>query len=1395
MSNTDEHNQPQAGTQGGEAAEMQATAQMPMLAAGAAARMVRDILGRVNGPHGGLARPGLRAGALWRQVAGRLGVMPPQTAATARSTGPRGLPLQRQLDGSLRADTQTRTRQSSYSGMVLRVRRPRQAEESEDAWTEQVWPVRAIARTTPPTPQVQLAAGALAPEFGLPSLPEITGERRPAVEPALAVAQELAQEYNASPYEPANASSLISQTAEPVAEIGEAQVAATIPDALDTWPVERAEPTYIPDSAAPVAAPLEVSPPRYIPPASVRLEYEPGPAIIAPQPLVSRPPLVEPVSAISAGLQRIVATSIIREPAPTPRPHPEQTQESFSSGFVAQPAQDDVSSNVPLAGSPEAADRLAPVPVPAAPRVGTTGAVAPESLSDTLPEHVPSLTPAPQEVADAVLREATPVNMPLLTPAGRRAQNQPAHEVAAAATYTPAEPQRGPLGRLLNRVVTALPLPDALRRTAAPSGDQPVAEPGAPLQTAPQVTPSMSQSQTEQTSSASVEGQGQAATLAPSSVISEPFASVQAVAVDTLARAETPVAPDNSLAASPLSDNSLAASPLSPALASPTQRQPVEQSQPLAQASQAATPSGPTSAANHEQLSPPTMQPVGRPSQQVERVEGKPVEAATTAEARPATNAVPAQDAPSEQAGPMGTILGRLRGMARTSTTNVDNAASGQATTASMPWLRRASNQAPGTEPEAGEPEKQGERREREGAQPRIEPATALAQHHVPYITPAQSAPGVSPVAAATGAAYLSPMPDVQGGLPIEQQAIAAQAMSQASEALPAHATPLPEDGTQSVTYTGEQSHASSPRLPAEQAGQIGTSNSPLKVGNEPSADAMPGQQTATAREQAREQSQPAHTANAEAAILADPPPTHEASPDILAEQALTSVNPAALVTGAPGSGFAADTHRGTQGDVGEGIAAAVQASNTPTEMTQPATFAGPGWLAYRILAGTGRMFRAPSSASSTAMTYLARRGSFAGEEATYADLLEQVADNGGWPAPSTLLSRRIAGGGLAVSPMVAGLSLPALEGTGALAGRDTASSARSMSLAYRAQPASYTPEGTGTAGGDGGATVAAFASGVAPSMGASPAAPSASMQRAAEGQVASNLPAPPFRPAALRSTQLLRPLSRMLPAFDGGERKGADGEVEAGASGDGNSIADMISALDRMYGPQPGAGGLTLAVPFAANPLTFDLGENPYAYAHDDRQQGEGQQVGDEDSSGQPTQNVASFNMQQWRDLIADYRTSETARDTASAAATSPAAESLPREDTGLDYLAAFNRRQAMSGAGSPRPTGFSAAPRAPRSTVQEGTQGAQGGEEGDSGDGGEAGAWATVVSSAVSEVGTRSGTSGVLMAAEEVAPPQRQDGQQQQTGKSDAGDIDELADTVYSIIRRKLVVERERL
>src|SRR5689334_1656304 len=72
---------------------------MPLLAAGAAARMVSDILKRLSGPHAGTAPGVLRPGSLWRQVARRIGVGPqPGTGLPVQPSQSRGTLASPHLD-------------------------------------------------------------------------------------------------------------------------------------------------------------------------------------------------------------------------------------------------------------------------------------------------------------------------------------------------------------------------------------------------------------------------------------------------------------------------------------------------------------------------------------------------------------------------------------------------------------------------------------------------------------------------------------------------------------------------------------------------------------------------------------------------------------------------------------------------------------------------------------------------------------------------------------------------------------------------------------------------------------------------------------------------------------------------------------------------------------------------------------------------------------------------------------------------------------------------------------------------------------------------------------------------------------------------------------------------
>src|SRR5688572_14457702 len=61
---------------------------MPLLAAGAAARLVGDIVARLGGPHAGhVVRP-LSPSVLWRQVARRLGAPAQDPEKRGRPTAP-----------------------------------------------------------------------------------------------------------------------------------------------------------------------------------------------------------------------------------------------------------------------------------------------------------------------------------------------------------------------------------------------------------------------------------------------------------------------------------------------------------------------------------------------------------------------------------------------------------------------------------------------------------------------------------------------------------------------------------------------------------------------------------------------------------------------------------------------------------------------------------------------------------------------------------------------------------------------------------------------------------------------------------------------------------------------------------------------------------------------------------------------------------------------------------------------------------------------------------------------------------------------------------------------------------------------------------------------------------
>ncbi|HKP52220.1 MAG TPA: hypothetical protein VJ183_06165 [Chloroflexia bacterium] len=234
------------------------------------------------------------------------------------------------------------------------------------------------------------------------------------------------------------------QTAPPVGTTPTAPVpVASAPAASVPQPVVQpslAEVAQAPAAPAPVAAPPSQVAESAPPAKTVVVEYLPGPAALPTQPLVSHTPLIE----TSSYTPRNIAGSLNRDLVPTTDMISRMVRPSWE--------------ELPL---PE----------------GRQSAQAPAS-EQSPPEAAQPQQPAPSVVQAPLLsvEEGPRLEMPL---ASTQTTSQRAPSRTVEETLERAE--RGPVGQLIDRVASALPLPEAVRRfitgEPTPTEKQPIPSP------------------------------------------------------------------------------------------------------------------------------------------------------------------------------------------------------------------------------------------------------------------------------------------------------------------------------------------------------------------------------------------------------------------------------------------------------------------------------------------------------------------------------------------------------------------------------------------------------------------------------------------------------------------------------------------------------------------------------------------------------------------------------------------------------------------------------------------------------------------------------------------------------------------------------------------------------
>jgi hypothetical protein len=503
---------------------------MPTPGASAAMRLVREILARLNSPHaGGASRP-LRPASLWRQVSRRLGYTTEQERSQGAHFGqaphvdvvhrlhtahahsveddgwqapvwparrptinvvgqpvpvplpvpppapapiPIPLPVAQVPQAPIRppeARQANITPDTAPSPEVASSQVPTPTPAALDAGTQDVAPVAPAVESGPP---VFVPARAIRIEY-------VPGPAIMPPQPLVAPAPSLARPPIATSFTPApapRAQVAVARTAMPGVEATSTDVSG--PGAMPAFRSrEISQPTE-----QPVAVPglVEQSPRLDMPLKartitrgaeesgeaysggyeSARPEYRPRPAIAPAQPLVSVPSLVErtvglqvtpperslasnvshdlvPTTDLLSRMESARAAEIMPAPVPVAVPVPAQSQQTQP----PEQAQVEVAQQLP--GQPPQV-----VEQPAQPQ-------ARQSLSTPVPAM-----PQPEAPFQPALQ------MPLAVAPDTRVQQ--AARQADQAFAPPEVAQRGPVASFLGRVLSALPLPDALRRAIEPA--------------------------------------------------------------------------------------------------------------------------------------------------------------------------------------------------------------------------------------------------------------------------------------------------------------------------------------------------------------------------------------------------------------------------------------------------------------------------------------------------------------------------------------------------------------------------------------------------------------------------------------------------------------------------------------------------------------------------------------------------------------------------------------------------------------------------------------------------------------------------------------------------------------------------------------------------------------
>ena len=456
---------------------------MPMLAGSAAARLAKSVLSRLASPFAQPSATPIHPSALWRQIGRRLGALPEDEPRHSLR------PHQSLLSRPARQGQQEQMQDQRLDPFSQYVQRSRSdvelvwhtthhgADDESDQRTPKNRSILSPTRITPVTLPQSLTARP--PHSSEP--PTLSPPSQPAPSQALMNEQLAPTQSSAMQAEAAT-----SATVPPITP--------TTPATPDTVSAQPAPPIVVEQPPTPLAE--AQSPPVLVPARVVTVEYVPGPAVLPQQPLTAAEPLFTPQAQIIEQ-PRLAASVPLAQPVRSLEPMrglDTRVARNLASEVNRELVPDtDLLSRMTRATNIE----LSPAPPPAQP--------APPSPVPT-PDSLPPIFPTTNAT------EAPRLEMPLIPQQGAPKSAQQAANQAGRAADTVGNQTQGPIGRFFERVVESLPEPvrrffgerDNEQRDQQPAPPAPPQTPPSPeaatSQTQPVTTQPASEAQQSETS-------------------------------------------------------------------------------------------------------------------------------------------------------------------------------------------------------------------------------------------------------------------------------------------------------------------------------------------------------------------------------------------------------------------------------------------------------------------------------------------------------------------------------------------------------------------------------------------------------------------------------------------------------------------------------------------------------------------------------------------------------------------------------------------------------------------------------------------------------------------------------------------------------------------------------